>query len=50
MTRSKIVDGVVIATEIHDAQEVPSAVIADSSLVIHTYTLRGTARSCSNAN
>lgn len=46
ITRSKMVDGVAIATEIQDAQEVPSAVIDDSSLVIHTYTLRGTPRSC----
>jgi hypothetical protein len=47
VTRSKIVDGVAIATEIQDAQEVPSAVIDDSSLVIHSYTLRGTPRACS---
>jgi len=47
VTRSKIVDGVAIATEIQDAQEVPSAVIDDSSLVIHSYTLRGTPKTCS---
>ena len=47
VTKSKIVDGVAIATEIQDAQEVPSAVIDDSSLVVHTYTLRGTPRACS---
>ncbi len=46
ITRSKIVDGVAIATEIQDAQEVPSAVIDDSSLVIHSYTLRGAPKSC----
>ena len=46
ITKSKIVDGVAIATEIQDMQEVPSAVIDDSSLVIHTYTLRGTPKSC----
>ena len=46
VTRSKIVDGVAIATEVQDAQEVPSAVIDDSSLVIHSYTLRGTPRTC----
>lgn len=46
VTRSKVVDGVVIATEIQDAQEVPSAVIDDSSLVIHSYTLRGTPKAC----
>jgi hypothetical protein len=47
ITRSKVVDGVAIATEIQDAQEVPSAVIDDSSLVIHAYTLRGDPRTCS---
>ena len=47
ITKSKMVDGIAIATEIQDAQEVPSAVIDDSSLVIHTYTLRGTPRACS---
>ncbi len=47
VTKSKIVDGVAVATEIQDAQEVPSAVIDDSSLVFHTYTLRGTPRACS---
>ena len=47
ITKSRVVDGVAIATEIQDAQEVPSAVIDDSSLVIHVYTLRGPARTCS---
>jgi hypothetical protein len=47
ITKSKVVDGIAIATEIEDAQEVPSAVIDDSSLVIHTYKLRGTPRACS---
>ena len=46
VTRSKMVDGVAIATEIQDAQEVPSAVIDDSSLVIHSYTLRGSPKQC----
>lgn len=46
VTRSKMVDGVAIATEIQDAQEVPSAVIDDSSLVIHSYTLRGAPKTC----
>jgi hypothetical protein len=48
ITKSKSVDGVAIATEIQDAQEVPSAVIDDSSLVVHAYTLRGTPRACSS--
>jgi hypothetical protein len=47
ITKSKMVDGVQIATAIQDAQEVPSAVIDESSLVVHAYTLRGTPRSCS---
>lgn len=47
ITKSKMVDGTEIATEIQDAQEVPSAVIDESSLVVHAYTLRGTPRSCS---
>lgn len=46
ITRSKVVDGVPIATEIQDAQEQPSAVIDDRSLVIHSYTLRGAPRAC----
>jgi hypothetical protein len=46
VTRSKIVEGVAIATEIEDAQEVPSAVIDESSLVTHRYTLRGTPKPC----
>lgn len=50
VTRSKKVDGVDIATEIQDAQEVPSAVIDDSSLVIHAYTLRGTLKPCNAAH
>lgn len=46
VTRSRMVDGVAIATEIQDMQEVPSAVIDDASLVIHSYTLRGTPKAC----
>ncbi len=46
ITKSKTVDGIQIATEIQDAQQVPSAVIDESSLVIHAYTLRGAPHSC----
>ena len=46
ITKSKVIDGIEIATEIQDAQEVPSAVIDESSLVVHSYTLRGTPHSC----
>lgn len=49
VTKSKIVDDVAIATEIQDAQEVPSAVIDDTSLVTHGYTLRGAPHSCSRS-
>jgi hypothetical protein len=46
ITKTKMINGVLIATEMEDAQEVPSAVIDDSSLVIHTYTLRRVLKSC----
>jgi hypothetical protein len=46
ITKTKVKDGVAIATEIQDAQEVPSAVIDESSLVTHSYSLRGTPHSC----
>lgn len=49
ITRVKVIDGTTIASEIQDAQEVPSAVIEDSSLVIHTYTLRTVPKSCKTA-
>ena len=41
ITKSKVVDGVAIATEIQDMQEVPSAVIDDSSLSIHSQHAAG---------
>jgi hypothetical protein len=46
ITRSEVVDGIAIATEIADAQRQPSAVIDDQSLVRHTLTLRGQAAVC----
>lgn len=46
ITKVKVIDGVEIATEIEDAQETPSAVIDDTSLVIHSYTLRSAPKSC----
>jgi hypothetical protein len=48
ITRSEVVDGIAIATEIADAQREPSAVIDDQSLVRHTLTLRGQAAVCGN--
>ena len=50
ITKTKMINGVLIATEIEDMQEVPSAVIDDSSLVIHTYTLRRVLKSCVSAH
>jgi hypothetical protein len=46
ITKTNVNDGIAIATEIEDAQEVPSAVIDESSLVVHSYSLRGIPRSC----
>ena len=46
ITKTKMINGVLIATEIQDMQQVPSAVIDDSSLVVHTYTLRRVLKSC----
>ena len=46
ITKTKVKDGIAIATEIQDAQEVPSAVIDESILVVHSYALRGAPRSC----
>jgi hypothetical protein len=46
ITKTKLINGVLIATEIEDMQQVPSAVIDDSSLVVHTYTLRRVLKSC----
>jgi len=46
ITKTKMINGVLIATEIEDMQQVPSAVIDDSSLVVHTYTLRRVLKSC----
>jgi hypothetical protein len=46
ITKAKMINGVLIATEIQDMQQVPSAVIDDSSLVIHMYTLRRVLKSC----
>jgi len=48
ITRTKMIDGVLIATEFEDMQETPSAVIDDSSLVIHSYSLRSVPKSCTS--
>lgn len=46
ITKTKLASGVLIATEMEDMQQVPSAVIDDSSLVVHSYTLRRELKSC----
>jgi hypothetical protein len=46
IAKTEVIDGVEIATEIEDAQETPRAVIDDTSLVIHSYTLRFAPKSC----
>lgn len=48
ITKTRVIDGVLIATEIEDMQETPSAVIDDSSLVIHSYALRSIPKSCTS--
>ena len=40
ITKTDVINGIAIATEIADAQREPSAVIDDQSLVRHTLTLR----------
>ncbi|MBS1806413.1 MAG: hypothetical protein JST28_23965 [Acidobacteria bacterium] len=50
ITKTKLINGVMIATEIEDMQQVPSTVIDDSSLVIHTYTLRRVLKSCTSGH
>ena len=50
ITKTQLINGVMIATEIEDMQQVPSAVIDDSSLVIHTYTLRRVLKSCTSGH
>ena len=46
ITRTEVIDGIAIATEIADAQREPSAVIDDQSLVRHTLTLRSKPAVC----
>ena len=46
ITRNKVVDGTVIASEIQDAQEVPSIILEEPTLAFHTYTLRSVPKSC----
>jgi hypothetical protein len=46
ITKTKVIDGTVLAKEIQDAQEVPSIIISTPTLAFHTYTLRSAPKSC----
>ena len=46
ITKDKVIDGTVIASEIQDAQEVPSIILEEPTLAFHTYTLRSVPKSC----
>jgi hypothetical protein len=46
ITKTKAVDGTVLASEIQDAQEVPSVILSTPTLAVHTYTLRSAPKSC----
>lgn len=46
ITKTKTVNGTSLASEIQDAQEVPSVILSTPLLAFHTYTLRSAAKSC----
>ena len=46
ITKTKAVNGTVLASEIQDAQEVPSIILSTPTLAFHTYTLRSAPKSC----
>lgn len=46
ITKTKVIDGTVLASEIQDAQDVPSIIISTPTLAFHTYTLRSAPKSC----
>ena len=46
ITKTKAVSGIVLASEIQDAQEVPSVILSTPTLAVHTYTLRSAPKSC----
>ena len=46
ITKTKAVNGTVLASEIQDAQEVPSVILSTPTLAVHTYTLRSAPKSC----
>ena len=46
ITKTKTLNGTVLASEIQDAQEVPSVILSMPTLAFHTYTLRSAPKSC----
>ena len=46
ITKTKAVNGSVLASEIQDAQEVPSIILSMPTAAYHTYTLRSIPKSC----
>lgn len=46
ITKTKVIAGTVLASEIQDAQEVPSVIISTPTFAFHTYTLRSALKSC----
>ena len=46
ITKTKAVNGTVLASEIQDSQEVPSVILSTPTLAFHTYTLRSAPKSC----
>jgi hypothetical protein len=46
ITKTKTTNGNVLASEVQDAQEVPSVILSTPLLAFHTYTLRSNPKSC----
>ena len=46
ITKTRTVNGTALASEIQDAQEVPSVILSTPTLSVHTYTLRSAPKSC----
>jgi len=46
ITKTRTVNGTALASEIQDAQEVPSVILSTPTLAFHTYTLRSAPKSC----
>jgi hypothetical protein len=46
ITKTRTANGTPLASEIQDAQEVPSVILSTPTLAFHTYTLRSAPKSC----